>query len=614
MKILVIKTGAIGDVLRTSFIAQALKDKYRIHNPEIFWITDKKAKPLFINNPYINHVLVSEEKDKVANIYFDIIINLEEDETNCKFASKIRAKKRIGFIWKEEKVCPSESAKEWFDMSALGEKPQNDILKKENKKTHRQIIAEIAGINNYLKYEPFLRLTQWQRKFAQDFLRRHNLSREELIIGINTGAADRWPKALSIKKTALVIDQLYKKYNAKILLFGGPNEIERNREILRLSESPIITTGSGNDLVEFPALISVCTLVITTDSLGLHIALALKRKTISLIGPTSSSEIEMYGLGEKIIAKSKCLCCYKKDCKSMENMDVEEIVTKAKSVLNEKISLVITNFRKSENFAKALKSAMTQKTKHNYDIIVPVSDDRTLDIAKEQEKKDKSIKIIKCSFDDDTKVIDFILKEVHSNIIVLTDGSAHISEKALEEVIKVFSDPEVGCVSGRPSPVEERETKYGYWAHFLFEAAHRLRKEASKSNKFIECSGHLFAFRSDKIKSIPSDAAWAAIIPYYLWERGYRIEYAENAQVYVKSADNLREWIGQRTESGSAHENLHKYVDIKTTPRSKTFLNEAKGIKLLLDYPSSFKERIWSCELLLARLLIWVKVFLRRRK
>ena len=36
MNILVIKTGALGDVVRTSFIAQALNDKYKKHNPLVF--------------------------------------------------------------------------------------------------------------------------------------------------------------------------------------------------------------------------------------------------------------------------------------------------------------------------------------------------------------------------------------------------------------------------------------------------------------------------------------------------------------------------------------------------------------------------------------------------
>jgi len=308
MNILIIKIGALGDVLRTSFIAQALKEKYLKDKPKIYWVTDKNAFPLFLNNPYVDYLISSEKKSHLTKLKFDLVINLEEDEENCKFASSLKAKKKIGFLYKISKIVPSPSAKEWFNMSALGKKPLNDILKKRNKKTHRQIMGEIVGVN-WRKYEPFLRLTKFQRKFASGFLRRHNLSKTDLVIGINTGSADRWPKALPINKTVSLINQLYKNFNAKILLFGGPNEIERNKEIVKLSQAPIIPTGCGNNLIEFPALVSICNVFITSDTLGLHVALALKRKTICLIGPTSSSEIDMYGLGKKIIAKSNCLSC-----------------------------------------------------------------------------------------------------------------------------------------------------------------------------------------------------------------------------------------------------------------------------------------------------------------
>ena len=53
--------------------------------------------------------------------------------------------KIIGFIYKNNKIMPTQTMREWFNMSALGEKPKNNILKKQNKKTHREIISEIIG-------------------------------------------------------------------------------------------------------------------------------------------------------------------------------------------------------------------------------------------------------------------------------------------------------------------------------------------------------------------------------------------------------------------------------------------------------------------------------------
>jgi len=608
MNILIIKTGALGDVVRTTFIAQALKGKYKKQNPKIFWITQKKAKPLFINNIYINEVINEENKSTLKKISFDIIINLEESKELCKFANALKHKKIIGFIYENNKIQSTPSAKEWFNMSAFGKKPQNDILKKKNKKSHRQIMSEIIEIKNYEKYEPFLRLTKKQREFTENFLKRHNLSRTDLIIGINTGAADRWPKQLSIKKTVQLIDKLYKKYNAKILLFGGPDEIQRNNEIVKLSKTPLINTGCGNDLIEFPSLISVCSLFITSDSLGLHIALALKRETICLVGPTSAAELDMYGLGKKVIAKSKCICCYKKDCKSMEKIDLNEILMIVKKLIEKKITLLITAF-KEPAIEKAIKSALNQETNYNYEVIISAPDKETLDIAKKYAKKDKRLKIFKDPGKGKSFALNSIFKNIKTDILILTDGDVYISKNSIEDISNLFLNPKIGCVTGRPVPIENKKNKYGYWANFLFDAAHKIRKDAFKKNSFIECSGYLFAFRKNKIKRIPVDVAEDTVIPYFFWEKGYKIGYAENAKVYVKNVDNWKEWITQKTRTSKAHETLYKYVDIKSTPRVKSFKIESRGITDIIRYPKTILEISWTFQLILARLYMWLNVF-----
>mgnify|MGYP006289230447 CR=1 FL=1 len=610
MKILVIKTGAMGDVLRTSFIAQALKDKFRSKNPKIFWITAKNSMHLFNNSPYVDEIIDSEFRYKVKNIPFDLVINLEESEDDCKFACSINSKKTIGFLWNGKKVVPSPNTREWFDMSILGEKPQNDILKKKNKKTHRQIIGEIVGIKNWERYEPFLRLDKRQRNITETFLRRHNLSRTDLIVGINTGAADRWPKALSEKDTAKLIDRIYKKFKCKIILFGGPNETERNKKVMNLVKSPVIDAGCGNDLLEFPALVSICSILITTDSLGMHIALALKRKTISLIGPTSSSEIDMYGLGDKIIAKSNCLCCYKPNCKSMNKIELNKIIKSIENLINEKITFLITAFKEPETIGKSIEAAINQETKYNYEIIVSAPDKETLEIAEKYAKKHKNVKTFKDPGKGKSFALNMIFEKIKTDILILSDGDVWVNDVAIESIANLFLDPEIGCLTGRPVPVENRKTKFGYWANLLFEGAHRMRKRAFRDNKFLECSGYLFAFRKNKIKKIPLDVAEDTVIPYFFWEKGYTIGYAEKSEVYVKNVDNLRDWIKQKVRTSKAHETLEKYVDTRTTKRAKTFKNEAKeGFNIILDYPKSIKEVLWTMQLMLARFYMWLIVF-----
>jgi cellulose synthase/poly-beta-1,6-N-acetylglucosamine synthase-like glycosyltransferase len=229
------------------------------------------------------------------------------------------------------------------------------------------------------------------------------------------------------------------------------------------------------------------------------------------------------------------------------------------------ISLIITSYNEPELIGRAIEAALNQKTSHQYEIIVSAPDNKTLEVAKKYE----NVKTFRDPGKGKMHALNLIFDEVKSAILILTDGDVLISENTVEDIANFFLDPKIGCVSGRPVPIEDKKTMFGYWANFLFESAHRIRKNSFEKGEFIECSGYLFAVRNNNIRRIPLDTAEDAVIPYDFWERGYKIGYADKAEVYVRNVDNWRDWIKQKVRTTKAHETLEKYVDIKKTPRAK---------------------------------------------
>jgi heptosyltransferase-2 len=71
--------------------------------------------------------------------------------------------------------------------------------------------------------------------------------------------------------------------------------------------------GVDNALLDFAALIGLCRLLITSDSLALHVALARNVRCVAFFAPTSAAEIELYGLGEKVVSSAPDYCSYKPD-------------------------------------------------------------------------------------------------------------------------------------------------------------------------------------------------------------------------------------------------------------------------------------------------------------
>ena len=292
----------------------------------------------------------------------------------------------------------------------------------------------------------------------------------------------------------------------------------------------------------------------------------------------------------------------------MESIELENIRENIKHILKMKITVLITAF-KEPNIKKAIEAAIKQKTKYEYNIVISAPDKETLAIAEKYKAKHKNISIIKDPGKGKSYALNLIFSSLDADILILTDGDVYISENSVQDIVDMFLDPEIGCLTGKPTPIENKRTKYGYWANFLFDAAHNLRKSAFENNEFIECSGYLFAFRKKIIDKIPLDVAEDSVIPYIFWEKGYKIGYVEKALVYVKNVDNWKDWIKQKIRTSKAHETLDKYVNTYVTKRVKTFGTEAKGINSLFYYPKNAKEFLWSIELAFARFYMWLNVF-----
>lgn len=169
----------------------------------------------------------------------------------------------------------------------------------------------ILGLDLPVK-PPIIHITEKDRAkiAAKDFVK--NITSQKPVIGLNVGVGTKWPsKGWPIKRWQELIKKLGGEYN--LLLLGGPEEIEIIGQLKR-GYKFLVDTGCDNSLLEFAVIVDLCDLVVTSDTLALHIATALEKKIIALFGPTSSNEIELYGKGIKLIAQDGCKCYYKKYC------------------------------------------------------------------------------------------------------------------------------------------------------------------------------------------------------------------------------------------------------------------------------------------------------------
>ncbi|MBU2633801.1 MAG: glycosyltransferase family 2 protein [Nanoarchaeota archaeon] len=278
------------------------------------------------------------------------------------------------------------------------------------------------------------------------------------------------------------------------------------------------------------------------------------------------------------------------------------------------IHIIITTF-KEPSIKKAIESVLNQNIKEEYELIISAPDEETKNIVEIYKKNNPQIKYFKDPGKGKSYALNLLLKNLYKNnlndVLILTDGDVYTSKNSINEIMNKFEEKKVGVVTARPVSQNPRNNMFGYWSHLLLDVgAHEIsRKKRYKENKFIECTGYLFAFRNSIITKFPLDVAEDAIIPYYFWEKNYKIAYAEKALVYVKWPTNLKDWIKQKKRAADAHTKLTKYA--KNHPKVKSFKSEiieggVKGFFHIFSYPKNPKEFLWTLLLFPLRLYIWL--------
>lgn len=293
MKICIIKLGALGDVVRTLPILPALKERYPAS--EIYWITKENALQLFEGNPYVKKVFSLPCK---ITENFDALYNFDIENEATAIAKEIKAGKKYGFYSDSGYPAAFNLGAEYYLNTLF-----DDELKKSNRKTYQEMMFESAELDYKKQHCPVF-LNEKDKKYANDFVLANKIDPKKLI-GIHMGAGSRWPSKAWAKEKVIefIIKSGEKSY--EIILFGGPNEIKEHNKLfdeLNKKGIKIHRNNPNNTLKEFASLVNVCKVMICSDSLALHISLALKKPTIGLFFCTSPYEVEDYSLLKKIVS------------------------------------------------------------------------------------------------------------------------------------------------------------------------------------------------------------------------------------------------------------------------------------------------------------------------
>ena len=317
-KILIIKCRAQGDVLRTTAILHGVKRKY----PEsyITWLVDEESLELLENNRFIDRLL-PYQLESILPLHveeFDVLISLDKEPPSTSVATLVKSTHKFGFGMNNlGNLIPFNKEAEYAYQLGI----DDDLKFKQNTMTYQEIVAKTAEVE-YTRDPYVFQIEEHHKKRAEDFFKKYKIPKNTLTVGLNTGAGvkfetKQWPPENYLK----LIEYLSEKLEANIFLLGGKRETELNRSIEKNSKHKVYNTGNDNSLLEFAGFLSKMDIVVTSDTLGMHLAIALGKKVIALFGSTCPQEIDLYDRGVKLYAGVDCSPCYKQTCDDMKCME-----------------------------------------------------------------------------------------------------------------------------------------------------------------------------------------------------------------------------------------------------------------------------------------------------
>ena len=176
---------------------------------------------------------------------------------------------------------------------------------------------------------PRLYLTADEQKWAKETLAQQGIQSNDLVIGINPGAAYGSAKCWLPERFKKLTAELLQNPPLKIVYFGDKAGAPLVAEICRGFPERVINLAGKTTLRELLALIQGCSLFLTNDSGPMHVASALGIPLIALFGSTSDVATGPYQGGKVIHKHVPCSPCYRRECpidfRCMTRIEVQEV-------------------------------------------------------------------------------------------------------------------------------------------------------------------------------------------------------------------------------------------------------------------------------------------------
>lgn len=306
LKVLIIKLGysetfhprigedpSLGDIFMTTMILHPFKDHH------VTWLVDRMGIPLLDGITHIDSILPYDITSvlQLQSEVFDTIINLEKVPGVCALADSIKARVKYGY---------------YFDVW-LGQARSRNLLLN----SYLSLEAKMVDAD---RFWPEVLFDVINRKWDGEkcILNHIPKSAVEFDVGLNYKVGPKWPNKAWLNSSFISLECGLRDLGYRV------------------------SWQKGDTIKEYVDWIGRCRLLVTSDSLGLHLAVALGKRVVAIVGSTTVDD--RYIEGSVIRPKNyACAPCWESGCEKetpcledfpcMRDIKVEDVLMEVKKWL-----------------------------------------------------------------------------------------------------------------------------------------------------------------------------------------------------------------------------------------------------------------------------------------
>lgn len=338
MKILIVKLGAVGDVVHTLPALHSLRKSF----PDAFiaWAVERKSMDVIAGNPDLDEVIIFERKElqkvfktdgllaayryfadfvaKLKEYDFDLAIDFQTLFKSGIITLSSGAKKRLGFD-------------KWRELNRFFTNHRVKAVSRHTVDKYLELVDAAGGRGDGSPVK--IVYSAEDASHIDSFLREKELANRPWV-AINPGAS--WTSKLwPVEKFAALCDILGDS-GIPVVVIWGPGEEPLVKGIVETARlKPYVAPPTT--LKQLACLLERSVLYVGGDTGPMHMAVAMGTPVVGIFGPSDPERNGPYGEGHRVLQTDiDCVSCWKKRCSSMKCMDnilAEKVADAVKEIL-----------------------------------------------------------------------------------------------------------------------------------------------------------------------------------------------------------------------------------------------------------------------------------------